>query len=294
MKFLSWRETVKLNLAMFWLVFTVAFAFWWFKLSLDHVTQLGELQPEKAAHWIGQRRMIFWEGVAWLVLLALGGGALIFLAKRERQRVRSLRGFFASFSHEVKTSLASLRLQAEALKDDWQGASSPTLDRLIGDTVRLQLQLENSLFFASQDDLRLYAQTISLEKMMARLREHWPGVEFNVTRGCNLRGDERALYTVFSNLIQNSIVHGRAKRVLIEPEKALNGSVRLTFSDDGCGFQGSIEELGQLFHRPTPQSGSGLGLYIGKMLMQRMGGGLEIKRTSSGFCAEILAPGEIK
>jgi signal transduction histidine kinase len=288
------HDKLKLNLAVFWLVFTIIFAVWWFKLSLDHVSELGQLQPQDARHWSDQRHMILWEGIAWLVLLAVGGMALIVLVNKERGRVQSLVGFFASFSHEVKTSLASLRLQAESLKDDLKGVDSPVLDRLIGDTVRLQLQLENSLFFASQDSVQFYVQSLLLSQMIERIREQWTDVELCLSGDCRVRGDDRALRTVFSNLIQNAMIHGQSTRVLIEPRRSADGMINIRFQDNGKGFAGSPAELGRLFHRPTATSGSGLGLYIARFLLEKLGGGLELSNDSSGFRAEVIVPGVVE
>lgn len=288
------RDNLKFNLALLWLVFTFAFAVWWFKLSLAHVSQLAELQPGQSENWDAQKRMIVWEGTAWLILLAVGGGALIVLVQQQKQTVQSLRQFFASFSHEVKTSLASLRLQAESLKDDLRGQASPILDRLIGDTVRLHLQLENSLFFASQDTVQLYSQTLSLNKILEGLREQWPGMDIQISHEAQLQGDERALRTVFNNFIQNAIVHGQANRLTVQVMSAENGLLRVSFRDNGKGFSGDVSELGNLFHRPSPTSGSGLGLYIARLLLERMGGGLELKSENQGFVAEALVAGESK
>lgn len=287
------RETLKTNLAILWLLFTVTFAVWWFKLSLDHITELANLQPSEAERWGDQRRMILWEGTAWLFLLVAGGGALIVLIKKEKERVKTIRGFFASFSHEVKTSLASLRLQAESLKDDLRDQKFPVLDRLIADTVRLQLQLENSLFFASQNNIELYVQKLSLKQIIERMREQWPGLQFEVTTDCHIQGDDRAIRTIFSNLIQNAIVHGRATKVRFAAKNLSDGKIVVHFEDDGKGFSGSSDELGQLFHRPTATSGSGLGLYIARLLAEQMGGGLEIIGGQKGFAVEVTVRGEI-
>lgn len=293
MKFVKSREALKTNLAILWLLFTVTFAVWWFKLSLDHVTELAHLQPSEAERWEDQRRMILWEGTAWLFLLAAGGGSLIFLVKKENERVQTIRGFFASFSHEVKTSLASLRLQAESLKDDLRDQRFPVLDRLIADTVRLQLQLENSLFFASQNNIELYVQKLSLRQIIERMREQWPGLQFEVTTECYIQGDDRAIRTIFSNLIQNAMVHGRAKNVRIEAQSTGDKKIVIRFEDDGKGFTESAKQLGQLFHRPTATSGSGLGLYIARLLSEQMGGSLMITGGQKGFAVEVTVPGEI-
>jgi signal transduction histidine kinase len=230
-------------------VFTVTFAIWWFRLSSEHIELLQQLQPDQASHWNRQKRMIGWEGSAWIVLLVLGGAALVVLVQRETRRAHRIREFFASFSHEIKTSLASLRLQAEALKEEMTG-KSPILDRLISDTVRLQVQLENSLFFASQDNLKLYVEPVSLSAMIERMREHFPDLKISLSSDTTVLGDDRALRTIFSNLLQNAIVHGGASAVTVKCEAA-GGRVKVQVEDDGRGFKGETKKLGELFHRLT-------------------------------------------
>lgn len=276
-----------------WLVFTVAFAIWWFTLSTNHISLLRELQPDRADHWHRQQRMISWEGSAWIILLALGGGALIILVQKEKLRVKRIREFFASFSHEIKTSLASLRIQAEALKDE-SPQPSPILDRLIGDTVRLQVQLENSLFFASQDGLKLYVEPIQVSALIERMREQWPTLKIKLSSDGTIRGDDRALRTIFSNLLQNSLIHGKASEVSVALSEPGGGRIMISVLDDGSGFKGETRKLGQLFHRPTPASGSGLGLYICRLLIERMGGrfGTPVG-AERGFKIDFEVPGSL-
>jgi signal transduction histidine kinase len=286
------RERLKLALTVLWLVFTVTFAVWWFTLSMDHIAALAELQPERSQHWEGQKRMIFWEGLSWIVLLIIGGSALIALVQKERSRVATIRAFFASFSHEVKTSLASLRVQAESLQDDLADRGSPILDRLVADTVRLQLQLENSLFFASQNDLNLFVQPVNLGDLVARVGEQWPNMKITFEGEGRVRGDERAIRTILSNLVQNAYVHGKAKSVRFVANER-DGRVEVSVTDDGAGFDGNRLELGQLFHRPKQNSGSGLGLHISRLLVERMGGHAEYGSSESrtGFSVRFDLPG---
>lgn len=289
----SQRNWLRMFWILAWLVFTVTFAIWWFTLSNNHISLLRELQPENADHWHRQQRMIFWEGSAWIILLVLGGGALVGLVQMEKERVKRIREFFASFSHEIKTSLASLRLQAEALKDETT-TPSPILDRLIGDTVRLQVQLENSLFFASQDNLKLYVEPIQLSSLIERMREQWPTLNIKLSNDGTVKGDDRALRTIFSNLLQNALVHGNASEISVTLSEPSSGRLMVTVLDDGKGFTGEAGKLGQLFHRPTAQSGSGLGLYICRLLTEGMGGRFGTPLAAErGFKVDFEVPGSL-
>jgi signal transduction histidine kinase len=272
-----------LALSIFWLLFTVTFAGWWFVLEMRNVDRLIEVDATHQSSYERQRRMIFWEGVSWELLLIAGGATLIFLVFRERQRTQQVKEFFASFSHDIKTSLASLRLQAEALEEDLNDRGSPLLSRLVSDTVRLQLQLENSLYFAAQDSLSLYLQDVDFAKIVQSLQHQWPSIQLKVAgSSVPFRVDERALRSVINNLIQNSLVHGRAR--------TLNFNVvgnEIHFEDDGDGFSGEVEKLGKIFHRPSSTSGSGLGLYIAKALLAKMNGHLHLENGPHGFGGRI-------
>jgi signal transduction histidine kinase len=248
---------------------------------------LAELDPSHLEHWMRQKRMVFSEGTAWIILLAVGGGALIVFVQNERLRVRRIREFFASFSHEVKTSLASLRLQAEALKDELgDDHSSPILGRLIGDTVRLQVQLENSLFFASQGNLQLFLEPVRLAPIIERMREQWPNLKIDLNQDVRVRADERAMRSILSNLVQNAFVHGKAHEIQIEVKES-GPDVLISVQDDGQGFDGNPHTLGELFFRPKKTSGSGLGLYICKLLTQRMEGKIDFISSKRGFRSEL-------
>jgi signal transduction histidine kinase len=48
-----------------------------------------------------------------------------------------LRQFLATFSHDVKTALASLRLQTDILREEV--GDTPAINRLDSDVVRLQM-----------------------------------------------------------------------------------------------------------------------------------------------------------
>lgn len=287
----------KFYLILLWLVFTTVFAIWWMVLGLGHVEKLAELLPSQEAQWTSQRRMLLWEGSAWITLLVIGGITSLYLLMREKQHLESLRNFFAAFNHDVKTSLASLRLQAESLKEDLeeQESAPETLNRLISDTMRLQVQLENSLYMSAKDSQKLLLEKVSFKEIVSSARLRWPQVQIEVKGDAFIEVDERAITTVINNLIQNAIVHGAATRVSFEISSSSPGKIECHFFDDGQGFYGDRERLGQLFFRPTTKSGTGMGLFICNELLSRMGGNFLITASeSTGFSGVFVLKGDFK
>ena len=58
-----------------------------------------------------------------------------------------------------------------------------------------------------------------------------------------------------------------------------DGGVELQFRDDGRGFEGDPAKLGRLFQRGSASRGTGVGLYLVRVLMERMGGERRVRRA---------------
>jgi signal transduction histidine kinase len=270
-------------MAACWLAVTVSLASWWLSLGLYSL-------PQRL------HRMFVWEGVTFIILLLAGGLAILVAIRREHRRRQSLETFFLSFTHDLKTSLASVELQAEGLREDWpEGAARTSLDRLLHDTVRLQIQLENSLFVA-QPDGRLLSERVRAGAAIARLAEDWPELKVEVTGDADVAVDQRGFDAVVRNLLQNAVVHGGAGRVAVDIESLNTGTlIRLTFADDGCGVPvAAFEELGQPFARAGNTAGSGMGLFVCRQLVTRMRGALRFVRPDAarpGLTVVLELPG---
>lgn len=62
----------------------------------------------------------------------------------------------------------------------------------------------------------------------------------------------------------------------------------LEYRDDGAGTAVRAQQLGRLFGRGAASGGSGVGLYLVRALMERMGGRAEFHSApGQGFGAEL-------
>lgn len=295
---IEWR----LVLGLGWMAFNLSLAAWWLIFGLRQIDFVQSVIPHFAPvqagnveDFVRQQRMLISEGAILIVSLILGGGALLYYIVRERKRSLQIQQFFASFSHELKTSIASLRLQAESLADDLRGATpNPLLDRLVRDTVRLEIQLENSLHLSQIETSKLFLERIDLRKSLASLEHQWPGIAIVVEGDARLRADLRAIETILKNLIQNAVVHGGAQRITFRFREAEHGLVTITVLDDGAGFRGDVRRLGELFARHNARSGSGVGIFLVKTLVSRMKGNVrfDTSNPSRGFALEIDLPAD--
>ena len=286
------RNWIVIALVGLWVAFTVTLAGWWLVFGLRQLDLLNRLNLEGATDFHRHYQMLLWEGAILIISLIGGGLALFYYARREQKRHAQVEEFFAAFTHDAKTALASLRLQAESLREDFANAEpSPLLDRLLSDTLRLQLQLENSLFLVNLTRGAFFLEPISLSDRVDTLRHHWPQLLITQSEDGVVMADARALESVLSNLVQNSVTHGRATEVDVNVKRAGDGRLIVWVTDNGNGFQGDFDQLGKLFVRHTRGSGSGVGLYIVRQLVKRMNGTIRFTRGSpGGFRAEMEFP----
>ena len=246
--------------AIAWLVFTVSLASWWLRVGLELTNR---------------HTMFLWEGATFIFVLVCGGVAILVAIRREDRRRQALEMFFMSFTHDLKTSLASVQLQAEGLREDQSDAATRLpLDRLLQDMVRLQIQLENSLFVA-QPDGRLLKERLDLRAAIEHQREDWPTLAIDVDGSGTVMADARALDTVLRNVLQNAVIHGSATRASVQITSAPGDVARMTIEDDGSGISPEgLAQLGEPFARPSATSGTGVGLHVSRRLVGRMGGAM--------------------
>lgn len=293
------RPSIKFIVAVAWLVFTMALAGWWLIYGLMQIENLQAQvqvgQPEIRERLERQHRMLLSEGIVLLLLLVSGGGAILYGIRVESGRARQIEEFFASFTHDLKNSLASLRIQTESLMDEG-GSEQRLLRRILSDTGRLETQLENALYLAEADRGGLHVEPVSIRKVVNDIAPLWPELAIEVDATANdvtVMADRRAMESVVRNLAQNALKHGGAKKLTVTAE-VRDDFGRLTFRDDGRGFSGDATKLGEIFQRHTGTSGSGIGLYLVAKLVERHGGQVAIRQNQrgdvGGFAIDIELP----
>jgi signal transduction histidine kinase len=278
--------------AVIWLLLTVTLAAWWMWFGFSQAQQLGALHAPDAPRLERVQRMIVWEGITFIGLLLAGGFAIVISIRREQARQHAVEAFFMAFTHDLKTALASLQLQAESLSEDLpEAASNPNMARLLKDTLRLGVQLENSLYFA-QPEGHLLVEPVSIAKFIERTAADWPDLNVRVEGDETVLADARALESVWRNLLQNAVIHGGAKCVTVRVERHAGDRATITVIDDGRGAPPRVvRTLGRPFKRPAATSGTGVGLFVSQQLARRMNGDLRFGGAAGvGFTAVLELP----
>ncbi len=269
------------------ILFIMVLGCWWLFLVFKLASQLENASlPSVSGNLI---TMVQWEGFTFFTLVLILGIAVLYFFVQDHKKTKSLHAFFASLTHELKTPLASIKLQADVLNEFAQEMKIEEKDkeriikyttRLTQDSSRLEGELENHLQLSRLERKGKFSLTpIDLTRFLKQQTIQYTDIELIITEldSCIVLADEFALKTIIRNLIQNSYRHNkdlaRIKISIVQEET----SIKVIYTDFGQKFSGEINQLGKLFYKHDSPKGSGIGLYLIKSLSQGMGADFSIR-----------------
>lgn len=222
----------------------------------------------------------------------------LFLQKKERELI-------ASLSHDLKTPVTGIKLTSElmaAVFSQNEGQEITVTEDMVvkmnnvykrADEIAL---LINDLFSSTLEDLGAFKVKCSDENS---------AVIAEIVSECDDRGlvhiseipqvivhiDKLRLSQVIGNIIFNSYKYAGTS---IDISFRLDESfLEMSISDSGSGVpEDEIALITNKFYRGREhgdKEGSGLGLYIARILMDKMGGELSV-RSENGLCITLLIP----
>jgi PAS domain S-box-containing protein len=235
----------------------------------------------------------------------------------ERVLEQMRQDLLATVSHELRTPLAAIYGSAMTLnRDDLEMPDDLTaklLNVIVDESTRLTT-IVNDLLLASQLDagrldVRIEscdAQALT-ESVVDAARTHLPdGVRVEVgpvtERLPPVAADEAQLRQVLDNLLDNAIKYSPAGGEIRLGLEAAESAVRFSVADAGLGIPASERDrIFDKFYRLDPNmtggiGGTGLGLYIARELVRRVGGHIWVTPNvtqGSVFYVEIPAAAEM-
>lgn len=246
--------------------------------------------PAELIEYERRRRMLFWEGSFFLAAQWIGGFLMYRLMKREDAKNKSIRNFFAGFSHDLKTSISRLRLQSDVLGEDDKFKNNKQILRLIKNINQLDLQLENSLWMSQLESLTTLRESFPISKLISGIKNEFQEITIELNKDESLVTDYRALHFVFRNLIQNSLIHGESSRIKIQIGDSSGGQKLITVIDDGLGVKQKLSVNDVIHFRFNDKKTSGIGLYLCSEIIKRLNGRLEFfnpDQPDQGFGVRI-------
>jgi signal transduction histidine kinase len=236
----------------------------------------------------------------WLSFVAVRSPAGVVYAFRDLSAERRLDDaqseFIATVSHELRTPMTAVLGAAKTLlRDDID--LTPERRRELLEMIGVQgtrlTQITEEILLASRldrGDLRLESNRLDLREVVrATVEAMRPRLPSSISLTTNLEsngaalGDRGRVEQVLVNLLDNAIKYSPDGGSVIVSTARLPGAVRVTVEDEGIGIPpGEQSSIFEKFYRADPHlrqvpGGTGLGLYISRELVQRMGGRIGVR-----------------
>jgi signal transduction histidine kinase len=220
------------------------------------------------------------------------------------------RTFVGDAAHELRSPLASLRVQLEVAQRLGPAEDLPSLiDDVLVDVDRLDRLVEDLLAMARQDEggghLRR-REHVALDELIGTVVAGYAHarvpVRLDSSVPATVDGDADALRRVAINLIENALryAHSAVTLTLQSGTLARLPTVTLLVTDDGPGIPpGERERVFDRFYRvqasrSRESGGTGLGLSIVRDLVRAHGGSIRVTARpdgASGLQAVVVLPG---
>ncbi|MBP3610521.1 MAG: HAMP domain-containing histidine kinase [Lachnospiraceae bacterium] len=193
-----------------------------------------------------------------------------------------------SLSHDIKTPLSAVKLYAKALSRGLY--TEPEKQKEIAENINkkadeIEMYVSRIISASREDFLQLEVKDgeFYLSSLAGGLTGYYQEklelikTEFTVQRylDCLLKGDFDRSMEVLQNIMENAVKYGDGSRIEVQFGEE-DGCVLCSVRNNGCTL--SDTELPHIFEsfwrgaNTGKQPGSGLGLYISRQLMYKMGG----------------------
>jgi two-component system, OmpR family, phosphate regulon sensor histidine kinase PhoR len=252
----------------------------------------------------------------WLSFVAVRSPAGVVYAFRDLTRERQLEEtkseFIATVSHELRTPMTAVLGAAKTLlRDDID--FTPELRRQLLEMIGVQgtrlTQITEEILLANRLDrgeLRLETNRLDLGALVrATVDAMRPRLPASITLtaresdGVAALGDGDRVAQVLVNLLDNAIKYSPDGGAVVVSTERVPDAVRVCVEDEGIGIPRSEQtSIFEKFYRADPHlrqvpGGTGLGLYISRELVRRMGGRIGVRSevgAGSTFFFELPSP----
>ena len=249
----------------------------------------------------------------WLSFVAVrGDGGLVYAFRdltSERRLDEEKSDLISTISHELRTPMAAVYGAAQTLlqrEADLSPAQRRQMLEMVAEQAARLSQITEAVLLATQldrDTLSVETEPVDLGELarstVETMKSHLPpttDVDVDVAPDVGAAtGARDRIQQVLVNLVDNAVKYGGDTPVHVRVEPA-NGIVRVVVADSGPGIPHAEQtRIFEKFYRAGPEltrpsGGTGLGLYISRELVQRMGGRLDVHSEpgeGSAFVVEL-------
>ncbi len=231
---------------------------------------------------------------------------------RQAEKLAAIGMMSASIAHDFRNPLAAISGSAQVLADEFGSQSGKYQQNyeltkiIIRESDRLANTITTFLKFARPENIRrdwfLLGSCIKDTLQVCRADKKWPPsceVEMEVDPKFRLWGDEKQLFGVISQLLQNAICfcpRGSEKIQIKSTVISVADNEELCLikiSDNGSGIKPSeIQKIFEPFFT-TRSDGTGLGLAIARQVIEAHSGSIAVEKSETGgACFTLILPME--
>jgi signal transduction histidine kinase len=224
----------------------------------------------------------------------------------EKNRIRA--EFVLMINHELRTPLTAVVTGARLLEtsDRLSAAEREIVADLVHEGERLDGLIGQMLAVARAENRGLTVNPVALEmeELMPRLGAAHRLGTLRVAEGIDLRGatvvtDATTLTQLVASLVDNALTHGATSVEIVvsdTPPAAADhvvgevrpGDVYVMVVDDGPGIDpGFLPRAFEKFEKQSFSSGTGLGLYLARMMADSMGSPIVVATSDLGTTMAI-------
>jgi signal transduction histidine kinase len=216
--------------------------------------------------------------------------------------------FLRGVSHNLQTPLTSIRAYVDQLRESSVEAAQDRRLQIVAEQADRLTRLVRQLLTVTRLEAGMLRPEVEVIALGPRVRRAWEAlnaatVDFELRdggRGWLAVADPDQLDQVLWALLDNAVKYGGREgnvEVEVTADDATN-RIHLTITDHGPGI--SVTDRKRVFTRFTRGAaqmsgdGTGLGLYVSRQLLRKMGGELTLEPAGQGLGAtfRITLPGE--
>ena len=220
------------------------------------------------------------------------------LEARQKQIIaeRAKKELIASLSHDIKTPITSIKLTIELLQIKNNDPATAEKLKIIETKANQINALMNDILHSTLEELgelqiSLSSEDSSILSDLFKNSDHLSKTKLSPIPSCLIEIDKVRMEQVIGNIIANSYKYADTN---IDVNFNIQGKgLQIDIIDYGDGIESDeIELVATKFYRGKnakilQKEGEGLGLYIAKLLIEKMGGALEVLNHNNGFAIRI-------
>ncbi|MEK6479005.1 PAS domain S-box protein [Catalinimonas sp. 4WD22] len=255
---------------------------------------------------IKQESSLVLEGVIFDISVKKGYEEQLENQNQHLRKVNAELDHFAySVSHDLRAPLTSAMGLLTLLQLEKQPHQQQKYIKIINDNLqRLDAFIQDIILLSKNVRTDIEITNIDFKEILQEVTESQKygletdkvHIEIQVRQRKPFYSDRRRLKIILNNLISNALKYSFLRRenpfahvsVIVE-----NSSVRIKVVDNGIGIHKEhLPKIFNMFYRATDRkSGTGLGLYLVKETLEKLGGSIQVESTyGEGTSFEVVVP----